>query len=68
MICSLQRFALSDKKEKIMNSATKVSLVILFVLLIAGGCVSGFNRQFTRTGQLRTESHTVEREGAERVN
>ncbi|MBX2999423.1 MAG: DUF4097 family beta strand repeat protein [Caldilineaceae bacterium] len=51
-----------------MNSATKVSLVILFVLLIVGGCVNGFNRQFTRTGQLRTESHTVEREGAERVN
>jgi hypothetical protein len=51
-----------------MNSATKIILIIVFVLLIVGGCVNGFNRQFTRVGQLRTESHTVEREGAERVN
>lgn len=51
-----------------MNSATKVILIIVFMLLIVGGCVNGFNRQFTRAGELRTESHTVEREGAERVD
>jgi predicted membrane protein len=51
-----------------MNSATKVSLVIVFVLLFATSCVGGFNRPFTRAGELRTESHTVELEGAERVN
>lgn len=51
-----------------MNSATKVGLVILFVLLLAAGCVGGFNRPFTRVGELRTESHTVELEGAERVD
>jgi predicted membrane protein len=58
----------SDKKETTMNSATKVSLIIVFVLLMVGGCVNGFSRQFTRAGELRTESHTVEREGAERVD